>query len=367
MYQRKTDGRWAEAIPLGNGKNKVLYGKTKAELKKKIIAYRAEKEDGYTVEQALEEWRKTKENSVSYKTLEGYEAPIKRINSYIGDRLLKDVTPAQIQAMIRDIAAKGYKRTTVQRPLDILRMMFDYYITQPNSLISFNPCTAVRLPTGLKQERRNLISREDAERVKNGLNADFGLFAYFLMYSGLRKGEALALRWEDIHDGLIHVSKSVSWQPNKPVIKKPKTEAGNRTVPLLKALEEALPKRKRGYVFSLDGGKSPLTQIQFRHRWEAYCKEAGLSDIIKKEHINPNNKHKYVSTTYVPRITPHQLRHEFVTLCFDAGLDEQDTQVIVGHASASTTREVYNHIKESRKTLSAAKLDNFISNNISTT
>lgn len=360
MYQRKSDGRWAESIPLGNGKSKVLYGKTKAELKKKIIAYQGEQETGPTITEALEVWQKSKENSVSYKTLEGYAAPINRINSYIGDCLLKEVTPAQIQAMVRDIASQGYKRTTVQRPLDILRMMFDYYITLPDAPVSANPCTAVRLPSGLKQERRDLISREDAERVKNGLSADFGLFAYFLMYSGLRKGEALALRWEDIHDGIINVNKSVSWQPNKPVIKSPKTDAGIRTVPLLSALEEALPKSKQGYIFSADGGKSPLTQIQFRHRWEAYCKEVGLSDTIVKEHINPNNKHKYVSTTYVPRITPHQLRHEFVTLCFDAGLDEQDTQVIVGHASASTTREVYNHIKDSRKILNRDKLDSYI-------
>ena len=363
MYQRKSDGRWVEAIPLGNGKSKVLYGKTKAELKKKIIAYKGETENSVTVAKALEEWEKFKESSVSYKTLEGYKAPMDRINRYIGDCYLKDVTPAQIQAMIRDIAAKGYKRTTVQRPLDILRMMFDYYITQPDALISVNPCAAVRLPAGLRQGRRDLISREDAKRVRDGLSADFGLFAYFLMYSGLRKGEALALRWEDIHDGLIHVSKSVSWQPNKPVIKTPKTEASIRTVPLLKALETALPKRGKGYIFSADGGKTPLTQIQYRHRWEAYCKAAGLSDAVTTQHYNANNKHTYTSTKYVPRITPHQLRHEFVTLCFDAELDEQDTQVMVGHASASTTREVYNHIKESRKILNTDKLDSYIQHN----
>ena len=123
------------------------------------------------------------------------------------------------------------------------------------------------------------------------LVADLGLFECFLMYSGQRKGEALALRWE------------------------------------------------------------------------AYCKAAGLSDAVKTEHYNVNNKHTYTSTRYVPRITPHQLRHEFVTLCFDAELDGQDTQVIVGHASASTTREVYNHIKESRKILNTDKLNSYIQHN----
>jgi integrase len=367
MYQRKSDGLWAEAVTLKNGKKKVLYGKTKNELRKKLVAFTGNVENGVTISEALEVWQEFKADSVSYKTLEGYAAPVKRINCYLGDCYIKDITPAQIQAMVRDIAAKGYKRSTVQRPLDILRMMFDYFITLPGAQVSTNPCAAVRLPSGLKQGRRDLISREDAQRIRESLYKDFGLFAYFLMYSGLRKGEALALRWEDIHDGFIHVSKSLSWQPNQPVIKQPKTEAGIRTVPLLAALADVLPKSKKGYVFSPDGGKSPLTQIQFRHRWEAYCKAAGLSDIITTEHTNPNNRHTYVSNTYVPRISPHQLRHEFVTLCFDAGLDEQDTQVIVGHASASTTREVYNHIKESRKILSADKLDSYLKNNIKTT
>lgn len=359
MYQRESDGRWVEKIAVGNGKYKVIYGKTKAELKKKLLDFSHASENGLTVEQALDGWVKSRESSVSYKTLEGYKSPCNRIKSYMGDTYLKDVTPGQIQAMVREIAAQGFKRTTVQRPLDILRMMYDYYLTQPDTALTVNPCTAVRLPSGLKQARRDLMSREDAEKVRQGVASEFGLFAYLLMYSGLRKGEALALRYEDIADGFIRVSKSVSWQPNKPVIKEPKTAAGVRTVPLMHVLEEVLPQNKKGYIFSPDNGNSPLTQIQFRHRWEAYCRANGLSDARIVEHVGANG-HVYRRSVWTPRISPHQLRHEFVSFCFDADLDEQDTQIIVGHASVSTTREVYNHIKDSRKKLSAEKLNNFL-------
>lgn len=359
MYQRKSDNKWAEKIAVGNGKYKVIYGNTKAEVKKKLLEYNDKTDNGLTVSEALEAWQKIKEKTVSYKTLEGYKAPVKRINAYMGDCRLKDVTPAQVQAMIKDIAAKGYKRTTVQRPLDVLNMVFDYFITQPETTVTVNPCTAVRLPSGLKQQRRELMSREDAEIVKASCNADFGLFAYLLMYTGLRKGEALALRYEDIQGDHIHVTSSVSWQPNKPVLKTTKTAAGQRTVPIVDAVKAVLPNGK-GYIFSADGGKSPLTQIQFRHRWEGYCKAVGLSNAHQITHKNERNGRTYTTTKYTPRISPHQLRHEFVSFCFDAGLDEQDTQVIVGHASSSTTREVYNHIKDSRKVLSANKLNDFI-------
>ena len=357
MYQRKSDGRWCENV---NGH--VIYGKTQRELKQKLIAYTGKVENGFTVAEALEAWVKYKEPDISYKTYEGYTAPIKRINAVFGERPAKDIQPSDIQAFINSLAKQGYKRSTVQRPLNILSMLYDWLITQPGALVKNNPCGAVRLPNGLKQERRELAAENDIQRIKDNVCADFGLFAFLLLYTGLRKGEALALRYEDINreSGYISVNKSVSWQTNQPVVKEPKTEAGVREVVLLNQLAEVLPKSKRGYIFSPDGGKSPLTQIEFRHRWDNYCRVAGLCDVSYEQHTNPSNKHTYTKTVYTSRVTPHQLRHEFARLCFDAGLEERDTQNIMGHANISTTHAVYDHIRESRRQKSISKLQNYV-------
>lgn len=358
MYQRKSDGKWCETTYVG-GKRKVIYGKTKAELKKKLLALNAASTDGPLLTDAVDEWLKYKEKLVAYKTYEGYQAPVARIKNTFEGQLAKDVTPSQVQAMVNQLALV-YKRTTVQRPLDILNMVYNYLITQPGSVITFNPTTAVKIPSGLKQEHRDLAAADDIERIKAGVDLPFGLFAYFLLYTGMRKGEALALTDKDFVDGYIQVGKSVSWQTNQPVIKEPKTENGVRSVILLSPLEEHLPKWK-GYLFSADGGKTPLTQIEFRRRWQGYCKAAGLCDVTYEEHTNPNNKHTYTKTIYTPRVVPHQLRHEFATMCFDAGLDEIDTKEIMGHADISTTHAVYQHIKESRRQKSTAKLQEFVS------
>ena len=131
-------------------------------------------------------------------------------------------------------------------------------------------------------------------------------------------------------------------------------------MPILSPLAAALPKWK-GYLFSADGGKTPLTEIQYRHRWEAYCKAAGLCDIQEVVHKSSGkNNRDYIKKIYTPRIVPHQLRHEFATICLDAGLDAADTQEIMGHASISTTQAVYQHITDSRRTRSFDKLEKFV-------
>lgn len=359
MNKRK-DGRWEDTVKLPDGTTKHFYGKTQAEVKKKMAAWKETQERGLTVSDALDKWLGYKEKKISPKTYEGYQAPIKRIKAALGQQLCKEVTPGQIQAFVNDTAQQGYKRTAVQRPLDILRMLYDWLITEQGGIIN-NPCTAVRLPSGLKQERRDLASREDIERIKQGVELPFGLFAYLLIYTGLRKGEALALTDKDFSEGSISVTKSVSWiNNNKPVIKEPKTAAGVRSVPILSPLAAVLPKWQ-GYLFSADGGKSPLTQTEFRLRWHGYCKAAGLCDVQTVEHKSTGtNNRKYIREVYAPRIVPHQLRHEFATLCLDAGLDAADTQEIMGHASIATTQATYQHITESRRVKSTSKLEAFV-------
>ena len=362
MYLRK-DGLWEEQIYLSNGKRRSLYARSKPELKKKLLAWQGEQARGPLLSDALDRWEASRESEVSYKTLEGYKAPLKRLREAFGGERMEDITPAMVQAFVRELAARGYKRTTVQRPLDVLRMVYDWQITQPDSAVKTNPCAAVKLPSGLDQQRRDLASAEDVAKVREGVDHPFGLFAYLLLYSGLREGEALALTDKDFSDDEISVTKSLSWQTNRPVIKEPKTKASVRSVAILDPLREKLPKWK-GYLFSADGGKSPLTNTQFRARWNGYCRDVGLADPEEISHASPGkNNRTYLRTVWHNRIVPHQLRHEFATLCLDAGLDPIDARDLLGHASEDTTRAVYTHIRESRRQKTTVKLNAFLNGN----
>lgn len=361
MFQRKSDGMWVERVPVPWRKTPVtLYASSKSALKIKLRDFNAKLENGLTVSDALDLWLAKKEKEVSYKTYEGYQAPIKRIRDTFGDDRIGDVTPAQVQAFVNGIAARGYKRTTVQRPLDVLRMLYDFLITMEGSGVRYNPCTGVRLPKGLQQENRDLAPREAVEIVKANVSHPFGLYPFFIMYTGLRDGEALAITDKDIHDGKIFVAHSLSWQPNKPVVKDPKTENGIREVVLLSPLAAVLPKFK-GYLFSSDGGKTPLTNTEFRRRWNGYCRDVGLA--VSEVHVHRStgkNNRTYKKTIWKNTIVPYQLRHEFATICFDAGLDPKDAAYLMGHSSEQLTRKWYTHILDQRKESTAQQLEQYI-------
>lgn len=357
MFKRK-DGLWGDTLTR-NGKTKYFYAKTKAELKRKMLEYAQAADNGWTLENLLERFEEEHGETVRESTRKNYKAPISRINATFPGIYAKELTPAQVQAFINDLVAQGYARTTVQRPLDLLSMAYDFAIVTPDSGISINPCASVKIPK-IQTKKRELIAREDVEIIKNSLSHPFGLFAYFLLYTGMRKGEALAITDKDIVNGSIIVNKSVAWITNAPVINPPKTASGVRVVPLLSPLSAVMPKGIHGYLFSADGGRSPLTQREFNNRWRKYLHDVGLSDFEWETH-KAANKHIYRKKVWHDRIVPHQLRHEFATMCLDAGLAEIDTKEILGHSDIRTTQAIYQHIKDSRRKSSLYKLEAFVS------
>ena len=363
MRTRK-DGTLEERfIDKDTGKRVSIYGKTKTEVNRKLTEYKERKEKGILINDGLDMFLAAKEKTVSYKTYEGYQAPAKRIRETFGKEHANMVRPAQIQAFINGYIAKGYKKSTVQRPLDLMRMMYDFLIVTEGTGVKENPAASVKLPKTLKQENRDLAPREAIEIIKANVSHPFGLYPFFQMYSGLRDQELLALTDKDIdrENKTIHVDKALSWQTNKPVIKETKTENGVRSVVLLSPLADVLPNFK-GYLFSLNGdGESPLTKSAFRKRWDRYCQDVGLATYEIVKHKSPGkNCRTYEKKVWHNTIVPYVLRHEFATLCFDAGLDPKDTADMMGHSSETTTRKWYTHIQEQRRQSSHSKLENFV-------
>lgn len=356
LYTLRADGRYQASYIDGNSKRHFVYDKDPERLYSKMQSAGEPKE--LTFAETSDEWETEKSKNVEYKTAEGYAAPLKRLKAAFGDLLPGEITPSMMQSFVNDMAAKGYKRAAVQRPLDVARMIFDYCIVNHNLSIN-NPCNAVKLPRGLTQAVRELAEPEQIEKVKANVGLPFGLFAFMMMYTGMRDGELLAIKSDDIEGDYITISKSLSWQPNKPVIKSPKTTSGNRTVFILQPLRDALPEFD-GYLFSSDGGKTPLTNTQFRKRWAAYCRDAGLSEPEYIRH-KAKNGHVYTRTKWTPTIVPYQLRHEYATMCYDADLDIKDTQELMGHASMQTTQRIYTHIRQNRRESSIEKLNKYVS------
>lgn len=330
MIQRK-DGRYQEQTTI-NGKRVYFYGKTVSEVKRKMAAYNKDITTGKLFKAVADEWDAKHREIVTYNAWATYIAPLRRVKEHFKG-YAKDITPGQIQAYINSLGGLQYAKRTVQLYLDMLRMVFDHAVV--SGYTDTNPCSSVHLPSGLSSSKRELPSNNCVDVIKASVDRAFGLFAYFAMYSGLRRGELLALRYDDIdfENKTIRVNKSVYYEVNQPKIKVPKTKAGFRNVILLDVLSEKLDRKGKGFIF---GGDAPLTQTVYRRRWSNYIKDVGIN------------------------ITPHQLRHAFATFLFEAGIQDKDAQDLLGHSSIQVTRDIYTHIRDSRRNETAEKLNLYV-------
>ena len=328
-----------------DGKRYSVYGFSALEISEKEEALRKrlneQKEPSFRA--VAEAWQEAHEQEIGLYTADCYRAPMKDLIAEFGEEKILRILPLDLQRFINAYAERGYKRQTVKLRLIVAHLIFEYAVL--HGYISTNPADSVKVPRSAHSGKRELPDGGDVEKIRNGPTDGFDLFPFLVMYSGLRRGEALALRFEDVdfRRGEITVEKDVVFDDSgHPIIKaETKTAAGMRTVPLLDPLRRALEHRRgTGYIFSPDGGATPYRKGQYDCALRKYKKERGVNCGV------------------------HQLRHEFATICFDAGLDPKDAQQILGHSKESVTRDIYTHIRESRQKLAAEKLNEFLNNNM---
>lgn len=326
----------------GSTKTKDIYAHSEEELLFKIrqVQAQAEKEIeralNPTFEMVADEWEESHETEVGYYTMNGYKAPVKNLKEEFGNKLIKEITSMDIQRFINELGKKGYAKHTIALRKIVASLIFDYAILK--DLVKTNPVTVVKIPKNAVVNKRHLPDDRDTKKVKQSVNATFGLFAYLILYTGCRRGEALALTYEDIDfkSNTIDINKVVVFENGKPKIyNRAKSKDGIRTIPLLTPLKNVLNQNKTGYIFNDKG--LLLTLSQFNMLWSKYKKETQVN------------------------LSPHQLRHAFATICFDAGLAAKDASKILGHSKIELTLDVYTHIRESRTQETANKLNNFLS------
>lgn len=328
----RSDGLRQKQVTI-NGKRKVFYGHSEREINRKIAEYREEKQRGRTFRTVAEEWWEKHFPTLEYNTLKGYRPALQRAIDEFGENSVTSISAKDIERYLLRFAKQGYAQKTVRNQLLVIHMIFNHAVLEGD--IDHNPAVPVRVPRGLPKKARDLPGDDEIEIVKNSLNQPFGLFAYFILYTGCRRGEALALTYRDIsrENRVISVSKSVYNENNRPKIKRPKTAAGCREIILLDVLADKLPKGKPDELLFPNESGGLMSETQFQRQWELYCKATGLN------------------------ITPHQLRHAYATILFNAGVDDKDAQELLGHANLSTTRDIYTHITQRRREKTAALLN----------
>lgn len=331
-YYKRPDGLY-EAIRVVDGKRKAFRGHSQKEVEQKMLAYQGKVEQGRLFKELASDWREEHYKTLSPTTAHGYEASYKRAIDAYGSRAIKEITPADIDVYLRLMGQKKYGKKTVTTMLLVLNLIFTKAVVCGD--IQFNPCSPLSVPKCLTHTPRELPSDEEIKAVQEGVELPGGLLPYFILYTGCRRGEALALTFGDIDrlHKVIHVTKSLYFDHNQPKIKTTKTRAGIREIILLDRLEKILPCGKEDDRLFPGPDGSYINEAKFRRDWVKWQQLSGTS------------------------VTPHQLRHGYATMLFEAGIDEKDAQDLLGHASIAMTRDIYTHIRQQRKSDTAKKLN----------
>ena len=349
MFTLRKDGRYQGSYTDANGIRRYVYDRDPEQLWKKLQDITKPRE--LTFREIAEQWEARHREEITIRTWNNYAPHYQDILAKHGDTPISEVTALDVVNHLTAAKAQGYSATVVNSIRSVYRMIFDYAIA--NDHAKYNPVTSVRLPKGLKRGKRVAPTDEQIKTICTSIDAPFGLFPFFLLCTGMRKSEALALTWSDIDFDKcqISVTKSIDYTVGaNPQIKTPKTEAGIRTVPIIDILYPRLTaaKERSGslYVFpaqdSTRGGKGGglMTLRGYEGAWLRYCTATGM--------INEDGK---------PSIGAHNLRHGTATLMFELGVDELTTQRILGHSRVEITREIYTELREAQNAKSVGKFN----------
>ena len=353
-----------------DGKRVDLYATTREEL------YRKEKEARQVIEDLIfrkknptvadycEKWLLMHSAKVSKKTLEGYTRNMNRyIVEPLGHMYLSDVTADDIRVALVPVSKKS---AGLYAQINMLVKCI-FYSAERNDLIDYNPSANISAKGGTQAKGKEALTDEQAAILLNTIR---GLPPYlFVMigyYSGLRREEILGLQWDcvflDVPTPYISVRRAWRTEHNRPVVSTTlKTPAAKRDVPipqcLVDCLREAKEKSISAYVIA-DSKGNPLSDSQFGRVWkhvvvrstkERTCYKMVNGQRIKYK-IHPtlgthqaNNPKIVYAMDFT--VTPHQLRHTYITNLLHAGVDPKTVQYLAGHENSKTTMDIYAKVK----------------------
>lgn len=268
--------------------------------------------DTITLGEWLDEWLSYKSEKVKESTLYQYRLMIKNhISVKMKSRPISQIKPMELQKFLFSIKAKR-QREHVQG------VLFDAFNVALNmELILKNPLQTLEKPRHEKRESKAFDHKQEEKFVKACKKDIYGDMYLIMLYTGIRKGEALALEGRDIdiHNGVINITKTINDLNH---VDTPKSKCGIRQTPILPPL---LP-----YIEKYANGSKkrcfPICDTTAHEHFHAILSLCGLEN---------------------QGFTTHSLRHTFVTRCNELNVPVTMTQKWVGHSDAKLTMNIYTH------------------------
>lgn len=270
----------------------------------------------------------------------------KQIQSHLivqlGNIKLKDFTPAKITAFFKDC---NLAPATCRKVYVIMQSIFARAVEQ--GFIKETPCTkAVILPKNeaakIKKPFLDEFQAKDLLKMVEDAS-QFNRIIKVLLYTGMRSGECLALRWKDIDfiNKTIHIENTLTDVAGKHWLQPPKTKNSNRYIGLSDVLADIFKEQK-----IYNDKKIEKLLGNYAHPEMIFASELG--NFLDRSSLNTQFR-KFVKDTDFNYITLHSLRHCNATLLINSGIDLKIVSELLGHSDVSTTANVYADVLESSK------------------
>lgn len=354
---KRKNGTWQAELLLGyteqgKRKRKFVYGKTQREVREKLDELKQQLAAGtlsntkLAVKAYLDRWLTEKTREVKPQTVEDYRYQLEKyVIPHIGRIPLAKLTPLHIQSMCGELAdtISPQRANKCRRVLSgALRQAMRW------QLIAANPADAVK-PLKVSKADMTIWTTEEATRFL-GIAREHRLYAlfYLAMSTGMRRGELLGLRWQDVSNSNLYIRQSLIEQRGNIMISTPKTEKGTRRVALSPDVIEVLEQHR----------KHQEDERQFMG--EAWPDNDFVFTTKVGTPIHPRNLGRIWETLQaranVTKVRLHDLRHLHASLAIKQGMNAKVLADRLGHAKASFTLDVYTHLFEEQRQNSAVSI-----------
>ena len=353
-----------------DGKQVSLYATTCEELYEKQLAARRQVQEILfhrqhpTVAEYCEKWLMMQSAKVSAATLKGYTSNMRNyVIKPMGDMYMEEVTADDIRLALVPLSKKSeglYNKVNM-----LIKCVF--YSAERSQLLADNPCVGISGKGGRPAQKKEALSDQQVAVL---LEAIKGLPPYLFvmigLYAGLRREEALALQWDcvflDVPTPYISVRRAWRAEHNRPVISTVlKTKTARRDIPIPKCLADCLREAKvtstSDYVIA-DSEGQPLSYSQFKRVWQyivvrstkertyyKYVNGQSIKYTVKPTLGTSQKNNPRIVYTLDFEVTPHQLRHTYITNLLYAGVDPKTVQYLAGHENSKTTMDIYAKVK----------------------
>jgi integrase len=325
-------------------KRRYISGKKRENVRDKLAKALSQRADGLvfdagtmTIGEYLDRWLADVRDTVRKSTHEGYEYAIEpHIKPALGRIKLKDLNPAQIRWFYRDRLDSGLSPATVHKQHVVLHKALKAAVA--DGLIPRNAAAGLKLPRITREEIAPLTEEESRRLLETVRGARLEALYVLALSTGMRLGELLALKWEDVdlEGGRLRVRRTLTHAGKAFVLGEPKTKNSRRTIRLTKGANSAL--------------KAHLSrQFEEMERMGSLYQPGGLifategGTIVNPSNLRNRSFKPLLKRAGLPPIRFHDLRHTCATLLLSKSVNPKVVSEMLGHASISITLDIYSH------------------------